>query len=82
MFGIERDRANHIRKLISYWSQLAGKRVRVWTRFMEEPAVGKLIYMHVFTPFTLFIRTDDGQLLVFNWAEVVRVDVLDDVVLR
>jgi len=55
-----------------------GRRVRIWTRFLEEPTEGKMIFFSFKQPYLILIKTDNGKYVICNWKEVVRVDCLDE----
>jgi len=56
-----------------------GRRVRIWTRFIEEPEEGIMIFFHLKQPFIILIRTDDKKYKIYNFKEVVRIDCLEEI---
>jgi len=58
-------------------SSFLGKRVKVWTRFIEEPTQGVMIFFNLKPPYLILLKTDDGKYIIYNWKEVVRIDCLD-----
>jgi hypothetical protein len=56
-----------------------GRRVRIWTRFIEEPEEGIMIFLHLKQPFIILIRTDDKKYKIYNLKEVVRIDCLEEI---
>ena len=56
-----------------------GRRVRIWTRFIEEPEEGIMIFLHLKQPFIILIRTDDKEYKIYNLKEVVRIDCLEEI---
>ena len=60
-------------------SSFLGKRVKVWTRFIEEPTQGVMIFFNLKPPYLILLKTDDGKYIIYNWKEVVRIDCLDNI---
>jgi hypothetical protein len=55
-----------------------GRVVKVWTRYVEEPEEGVLIFFNAKPPYLLVIRGRDRKYRIYNWKEVVRIDCLED----
>jgi len=55
-----------------------GRRVRVWTRYIEAPEEGVLIFFNLKPPYLLLIKDDDGKYHIYNWKEVVKIDCIDN----
>jgi len=60
-------------------SSFLGKRVKVWTRFIEEPTQGVMIFFNLKPPYLILLKTDDMKYIIYNWKEVVRIDCLDNI---
>jgi hypothetical protein len=60
-------------------ASLLGHRVKIWTRYIESPEVGVLIFFNMKPPYLLLLKSDDGKYHVYNWKEVVKVDCLDEI---
>jgi len=57
------------RKLVSF----VGRRVKVWTRFLETPVRGTLVYVSPVPPYVLIVSVE-GKPVVVNWHESVMVE--------
>jgi hypothetical protein len=58
---------------------MLGKRVKIWTRFIEAPEVGILIFFGMKPPYLALIKDDNGKYHIYNWKEIVKIDCLDEI---
>ena len=65
--------------LESIVSAFLGRRVKIWTRFIEEPTEGRMIFFNLKPPYLVLIKTNEGKYVIYNWKEVVRMDCLDEI---
>jgi hypothetical protein len=60
-------------------ASLLGHRVKIWTRYIESPEVGVLIFFNMKPPYLTLIRDDNGKYHIYNWKEIVKIDCLDEI---
>ena len=66
----------HSEILDGIFSSLHGVKVRVWSRFKEEPVEGLFVYLSTTSPFILLIKDRSGFYRVINWKDVTEMQVL------